>query len=187
MVPMVIRPERPGEEATIRALNDAAFGEPLSGSILDAIRGTDRWIDGGSLVAEDAEGRIIGHVFLSLGDLEADDRAARRIWMLGPLAVLPEMQGRGVGSALMRAAIELATSRGEPVICLLGHATYYPRFGFEPARGIGIEPPRPWRDANWMAIRLPAWTPDVRGVASFPPAFPDSQRTRATSLPTSGS
>ena len=93
--------------------------------------------------------------------------------MVGPVAVLPEVQRRGVGGALMRAAISVATSRGQPVLCLLGHASYYPRFGFEPARGIGIEPPRPWPDANWMALRLPAWTPELRGVARFPPAFPD--------------
>ena len=80
---------------------------------------------------------------------------------------------RGVGAALMRAAIDLAKARDQPVLCLLGHASYYPRFGFEPARSIGIEPPRPWPDAAWMALRLPAWTPELRGVARFPPAFPD--------------
>jgi putative acetyltransferase len=95
--------------------------------------------------------------------------------MVGPVAVVPDRQRQGIGSALMHAAIGLATERGEPVLCLLGHADYYPRFGFEPARGIGIEAPRPWRDANWLALRLPAWSPDIRGVARFPPAFPDSQ------------
>jgi predicted N-acetyltransferase YhbS len=75
----------------------------------------------------------------------------------------------------MHAAIELATERGEPLLCLLGHASYYPRFGFERARSIGIEAPRPWPDANWMALRLPAWDPSVRGTARFPEAFPDSQ------------
>ncbi|MFN2484166.1 MAG: GNAT family N-acetyltransferase [Candidatus Limnocylindria bacterium] len=173
MLDVTIRPERPGEADAVRAVNDAAFGEPVEGRIVDDIRGTDRWIDGGSLVAEDASGRIVGHLLLSEGDLETDSGAARRIWMLGPVAVLPAVQRRGVGAALMRAAIELATSRGQPLICLLGHASYYPRFGFEPAREIGIQPPRPWRDANWMALRLPAWTPDLRGAARYPSAFPD--------------
>jgi predicted N-acetyltransferase YhbS len=57
------------------------------------------------------------------------------------------------------------------LLVLLGHASYYPRFGFEPARSIGIEAPQPWRDANWMALRLPAWDGSIRGVAHFPPAF----------------
>jgi putative acetyltransferase len=173
MLDVTIRPERPDDADTVRAVNDAAFGGPVEGRIVDDIRGTDRWIDGGSLVAEDASGTIVGHLLLSEGDLETDAGAVRRIWMIGPVAVLPEVQRQGVGGALMRAAIELATSRDQPVICLLGHATYYPRFGFEAARGIGIEPPRPWRDENWMALRLPVWTPDLRGVARFPPAFPD--------------
>jgi putative acetyltransferase len=171
---VTIRPERPGEAAAVRAVNDAAFGTIHEGQIVDDIRGTDRWIEGGSLVAE-VEGRLVGHLFLSEGDLEADDGRVRRIWMVGPVAVVPDRQRQGIGAALMRAAIALAKERGEPVLVLLGHATYYPRFGFEPARGIGIEAPRPWPDANWLALRLPAWRPDVRGIARFAPAFPDSQ------------
>ena len=173
MVDITVRTERAGEGDAIRAVNDAAFGGPVEGRIVDDLRGTDRWIDGGSLLAQDAAGRIVGHLLLSEGDLQTDVGAPRRIWMVGPVAVLPEVQRLGVGTALMRAAIELATSHGQPVLCLLGHASYYPRFGFEPARAIGIEPPRPWPDANWMALRLPAWTPELHGVARFPPAFPD--------------
>jgi putative acetyltransferase len=62
---------------------------------------------------------------------------------LGPIGVLPEVQKRGVGGALMRASIDLAQRRGVPAIVLLGHATYYPRFGFVAARTLGIEPPAP--------------------------------------------
>ncbi|HEX5203779.1 MAG TPA: N-acetyltransferase, partial [Actinoplanes sp.] len=139
--------------------------------IVDAIRGTDRWIEGGSLVAEDEDRRLVGHLLLSEGDLVASDGATRRIWMIGPVAVLPARQGEGIGSRLMRAAIALATERGEPLLCLLGHADYYPRFGFEPARGIGIEAPEPWADENWLALRLPNWTPSLRGTGHFPVAF----------------
>jgi len=59
----------------------------------------------------------------------------------------------------------------EPLICLLGHASYYPRFGFEPARSLGIEPPVAWPDEAWQALRLPAWTPDLRGTARYAAAF----------------
>lgn len=170
---MTIRPERDADADAIRAVNDAAFEGTVEGRIVDDLRGTDRWIDGGSLVAEDEGGRIIGHVLLSVGDLVGDQGDVRRIWMLGPIAVAPDQQKQGVGSALMKRAIGLAIERAQPVICLLGHASYYPRFGFEPARAIGIEPPRPWRDANWLALRLPAWEPSLRGTAHFAPAFPD--------------
>jgi putative acetyltransferase len=169
---ITIRPETPGQADAIRAVNDAAFDGPVESRIVDAIRGTDRWIDGGSLVAVDLDGLLVGHLLLSLGDLVAPDGAVRRIWMVGPVAVAPERQRRGIGGALMRAAIALATARREPLLCLLGHADYYPRFGFEPARAIGIEPPRPWPNVNWMALRLPDWDPSLRGVARFAPPFP---------------
>ncbi len=163
----------------MRAVNDAAFGEPIDGEIIDGIRRTDRWIDGGSLVAQDATGEIVGHLLISEGDLTTEDgEIVRRVWMIGPVAVAPERQRSGVGSALMRAAIDLATERREPVLLLLGHAEYYPRFGFRPARSLGIEPPRPWPDRSWLALPLPTWDPALRGIASFPASFPDSQLVR---------
>jgi predicted N-acetyltransferase YhbS len=124
-------------------------------------------------VAEDGEGRIVGHLLMSRARLEAEgSREDRAILVIGPVGVLPEVQGRGIGAALMRAAIAAATERGEALICLLGHAGYYPRFGFEPARAIGIGAPRPWPDAHWLALRLPAWQPGLRGTVRYPPAFP---------------
>lgn len=168
---MVVRPERRGEENGVRYVHEAAFGGCLEAGIVDAIRRTDRWIKGGSLVAERG-GRIVGHLLLSEGDLVPHaGNAVRRIWMVGPVGVVPDEQRRGIGSALMHAAIDLAIARRQPVLCLLGDADYYPRFGFEPARRIGIEPPRPWNDRNWLALRLPEWEPSLRGVAHFPPAF----------------
>jgi putative acetyltransferase len=167
---IVVRPERRGEEDAVRAVNAKAFGQPVEGRIVDDIRGTDRWIPGGSFVAE-LGARIVGHLLLSEGDLISDNGVVRRIWMVGPVAVVPEQQRRGIGGALMGAAIDFATQREQPVLCLLGHADYYPRFGFEPARRIGIEPPKPWSDRNWLALRLPSWDPGLRGVAHFPPAF----------------
>ena len=68
----------------------------------------------------------------------------------------PAVQRRGVGSALMAAATSLAVARAVPALVLLGHPSYYPRFGFEPARGVGLEPPAAaWPDAAWMARLLP--------------------------------
>jgi len=173
-VTIEVRAERPGEAAAVRAINDTAFGTTHEGQIVDDIRGTERWIEGGSLVAVDGD-ELVGHLLISEGDLDLETGGIRRVWMIGPVAVVPSRQQQGIGGALVRAAIALATERGEPLLILLGHATYYPRFGFEPARAIGIEAPRPWPDASWLACRLPAWTPDLRGIARFPEAFPDSQ------------
>ncbi len=171
VVGIAVRSEALDDVDRIRSINDAAFGGTAEGRIVDRVRGTDRWIDGGSLVAEAEEGELVGHLLLSRGELVGADGVERPILVLGPVAVLPEHQRRGVGAALMRAAIEFARARHEPLICLVGQAGYYPRFGFERARRIGIEPPGPWPDENWMALRLPGWTPVLRGVVRYPPAF----------------
>jgi putative acetyltransferase len=169
---VVIRPERPGDEAAIHALTDAAFRNVDDESaIIDRLRGGDRWIPDLSLVAVASDGTIVGHCVTSIGDLVADDGTTTPILALGPISVAPDRQKEGIGGALMHATIGTATRLGWPVIVLLGHATYYPRFGFEPARALGIEPQHPWPDANWLAVRLSGWTPDLRGTMRFPPAF----------------
>ena len=53
---------------------------------------------------------------------------------------------------------------------VVGHPAYYPRFGFEPARALGLE--CTWDlDEPWMALRLPRYDPGLRGLVSYPPAF----------------
>ena len=91
---------------------------------------------------------------------------------LGPIGVLPRVQHRGVGSALMAAAVSLAVARGIPAVVLLGHASYYPRFGFGSARSLGLEPPAAaWPDEAWLARLLPAWTDAMRATVRYPEAF----------------
>jgi predicted N-acetyltransferase YhbS len=168
---VTVRPERADDFDAIRALHDAVFGEPDEGEIVDGIRGTDDAVDGGSLVALDGGGAVIGHLLASRGFIVGGDGVERAVWMLGPFAVREDIQGRGVGARLMREQISRATKRGVPLICLLGHASYYPRFGFVPARSMGIEPPQPWADEHWQALRLPAYSPDLRGVARYAAPF----------------
>jgi putative acetyltransferase len=169
-----IRAEAPGDEAAIRNLHDRAFGGTVEGRIVDEVRGSDAWLPDLSLVAlDDARGQIVGHVLACRGRLERADAPARGVLVLGPIGVLPDRQSEGIGSALMRRSIGAAVRRAEPVIALVGHVEYYPRFGFEPGRGLGIEPPSAaWPDANWMVLRLPAWTTDLRGTVHFPAAYP---------------
>jgi putative acetyltransferase len=173
MEPLVVtvRAERPTDHAAIRALHDLVFDEPDEGLIVEGIRGSADAIDGGSLVALDGNGAVIGHLLASRGVIVGDDGVERPVWMLGPFAVHADVQGRGVGARLMREQINLATKRGVPLICLLGSESYYPRFGFRPARALGIEPPQPWADEHWMALKLPAYSSAVRGRARYAAPF----------------
>jgi putative acetyltransferase len=174
MAAITIRPERPGDAAMIRAVTDAAFAPSVvEARIVDALRAdSGAWIPELSLVALDGAGAIVGHCVTSVGSLvPADDSSPRGVLGLGPISVVPERQGEGIGGDLIRATVAAATDMGWPVIVLVGHATYYPRFGFEPARPLAIEPPEPWSDEHWLALRLPAWTPRVRGTMRYPSAF----------------
>jgi putative acetyltransferase len=100
------------------------------------------------------------------------DGDPRRVLELGPLSVAPGHQGRGIGDALTREALRLADERGEPLVLVLGHPTYYPRFGVRPAAELGITPPDPVAQAEaFMAIPLRAYDPTLRGRVVFPPAF----------------
>jgi predicted N-acetyltransferase YhbS len=173
---IVIRVEADGDAAAIRALTDAAFApSTLEGRIVDALReDAAAWIPDLSLVAVDDtdDGRIVGHCVTTIGSLRhADGTGDSQILGLGPISVAPDRQGQGIGGALIHDTVERATAAGWPVIVLLGHPTYYPRFGFGPARAIGIEPPEAWSDEHWMALRLPAWTPGPTRTMHYPAAF----------------
>ena len=167
-----IRFETADDERGIREVELAAFSGPEEAEIVDRIRADapDGWR---SLVAVGADGRIIGHLLMSPCPVEDEDGGiVATVLAIGPVAVDPAVQRRGVGSALMAAAASLAVARAVPALVLLGHPSYYPRFGFESARSAGLEPPAAaWPDAAWMARLLPAWTDDMRGTVRYHEAF----------------
>jgi putative acetyltransferase len=100
------------------------------------------------------------------------DLDGRRVLSLAPLAVKPGRQRDGIGIALTRTVLGAADERGEPLVIVLGHPTYYPRFGFESARQHGIEPPDPQiPDDVFMVVPLRAYDPALRGRITYPDAF----------------
>jgi putative acetyltransferase len=162
---VIVRPEVPADVPAIRAVLTQAFGRAAEADLVDALRGTPEWQPSLSLVAEDAEG-VIGHVLLT--DIAL---AGRPVLALGPIGVLPQRQGGGVGSALMTAAIEAARRTDRGLIALLGNPAYYRRFGFTPSTEHGVvdifgEPP-----GTFQVLRLPAYTPDLVGSPEYPAAW----------------
>ena len=164
---MEIRPETRKDIEAIDGLTRAAFGQDLEARMVDMIRASDAFVPELSLVAE-AEGEIVGHVLLSYVGL-----AGRQVLELGPISVLPRLQGQKIGSLLVREGLRRAEQRGEPLVILLGHPEYYPRFGFFRASKLGIKPPQGTRfpDEAWMALPLPGYDPSLRGRVEWPPAF----------------
>jgi putative acetyltransferase len=160
------RAETPADRNDIAAVTTAAFGRVREARIVDAIRASDRFVPELSLVAE-ADGQVIGHVMLSYVDL-----GSTRVLELGPMSVHPRNQRNGVGGRLIREALRRADERGEPLVLVLGHPSYYPRFGFRPASEFGIEAPDPsLPDEVFMALPLKAFDPGLRGRVVLPPAF----------------
>lgn len=173
---IVLRDERPEDRAAILELAAKAFsvspvtGEPVQGTpvevgLLRELFECDEYIPNLSIVAEIA-GEIVGHVISTrawVGDLE--------LLGLGPIAVEPTLQRRGIGSALMRETTLRATAAGERGIALLGSTSYNPRFGYVPAATVGVAPPdAAWGD-HFQLLRLPAWPDGVRGTFRYAAPF----------------
>jgi predicted N-acetyltransferase YhbS len=163
---MHIRPEEERDAATVAQVVERAFGQPDEARLVAALH-----LSGHtelSLVAE-RDGVVVGHILFSRIDLVGEHGG--QALALAPMAVEPSLQGQGIGSALVRAGLGAARERGDPLVVVLGHAGYYPRFGFRPARVLGIEPPFPVTDEVWMA--LPLTEPHPRGTVRYAPAFSD--------------
>ncbi|PWU53034.1 GNAT family N-acetyltransferase [Micromonospora sp. S4605] len=173
---MLIRRETADDVEAVRAVHTAAFAKadqpgavPVETTLVDALRADDGWLPALSLVATDPDGQVVGHVVCTRGRVAGEPVALG----LGPLGVLPAWQRRGVGSALMHAVLGAAEALGEPLVVLLGHPDYYPRFGFRPAVDLGVTPPGPWGPRYFMARPMSAWRPSIRGDFRYAAPFDD--------------
>jgi putative acetyltransferase len=91
------------------------------------------------------------------------------------MAVHPDFQNRGIGSALVRQGLEICRDLGHAVVVVVGHPDYYPRFAFTSARAQGLEAPFPVPDEAFLAIELvPGSLRGVKGSVVYPPAFEEA-------------
>ncbi len=161
------RSEAPEDVAAVRAVCLAAFPTPLEADLVDALRADrEAWSGGLPVVTEDPAGEVVGYALFTrcrVGDGPA--------LALGPCAVLPEHQGRGAGSAAIRTGLDLARRRGENLVVVLGHPSYYPRFGFTPASGFGVRAPFDAPDDAFLAQALDPTRPAPTGLVRYPAAF----------------
>ncbi len=130
---MHIRQEDRADRAAVHAVNRAAFGTSAEAHLVDLLRPKAGKLV--SLVAE-VDDTVVGHVLFSPVSLSAHDNL--NIMGLGPMAVAPDHQRKGIGSALVREGLEQCKQLGCQAVVVLGHAEYYPRFGFVPAARYAI-------------------------------------------------
>jgi putative acetyltransferase len=162
-----VRAERPGDFAAIRLVQRRAFApSEQEADIVEALRASGDYVPALCLVAV-LDGEVVGHAAFSRARLDPEGQ----VLVLGPIAVLPEHQREGFGSALILEGLRRAEETEFPVVVVVGHPDYYPRFGFEPAAALGLTTPAGHSPDAWMAHRLPAFRPDVRGSVIFPDAF----------------
>lgn len=162
--PVEIRKERADDVSAVRALLRQAFEQNQEGDLVDALRA-----GGGLLVCLVAtiRERPVGCITYSPVTLGAMTGAG-----LGPVAVVPEYQRQGIGSRLIETGNRLIQDSGYPFIVVLGHADYYPRFGFRPARPLGVI--SEWdvpEDVFLLLVLDRARMHGVGGVARYRPEF----------------
>ena len=139
---------------SVLSINRAAFG---SNDVADLTR--DLLNDPSarpllSLLAFE-DGKAVGHILFTTAHL--DPESGLSVSILAPLAVLPDYQNKGIGGKLVNTGLEILSKAGVELVFVLGHPTYYPRFGFVPAGRLGLSAPYPIPEKDtdaWMVLSL---------------------------------
>lgn len=131
---MIVRREKPQDIPHIFKVNVESFSTEAEANLVDMLR--KQSIPLISCVAEE-KGKIVGHILFSQVTL-IDRKSKASLAGLGPMAVLPACQKKGVGTQLIETGLEECRKDGYGAVVVLGHADYYPRFGFVPSAAYGI-------------------------------------------------
>lgn len=164
---MTIRPEDSADHEAIRHVNRLAFGQDDEARLVDSLwNGSYVRV---SLVAERA-GQVVGNILFSDLSIITEDGTVPAL-ALAPMAVLPEFQNQGIGSALVTRGLEACRQQGHRVVVVLGHAHFYPQFGFSTKLAAKLESPFSGSD-SFMALELvPGALDGVVGRVQYPPPF----------------
>lgn len=164
---MTVRPETQADLNAIHEVNRLAFGQDAEADLVDGLRA------GGfirlSLVAE-VGGQIVGHILFSRLPIIARTGVVEAL-ALAPMAVLPTHQRRGIGTKLVEEGLRACREAGHRIILVLGHPTFYPRFGFSAKLAEPLTSPF-GSGESWMAVELvPGALTGVVGRVEYPPPF----------------
>ena len=165
---MIIRPEAVEDQEAVRYVNEQAFGRAGEANLVESLHAAHKIIL--SLVAVQ-DGEIVGHILFCPVVVEAKPERYDAV-SLGPMAVLPQFQRQGIGSALVRSGLEALRQSHHQVIIVLGHPEFYSRFGFSPAGSFGVGCQFDVPDEAFMLAEL---SPDAgtgkSGIVIYPPEF----------------
>lgn len=163
---MNIRAESAKDHPAVYEINRLAFGKEDESKLVDELRtNADAVI---SLVAE-IDGKVVGHLLMSKMYI-ATQKGDVPALALAPVAVHPDFQKQGIGSALVKEALKIAPEKGETIVLVLGHKEYYPKFGFSVELAKNIK--HPFDKDHFMALELkPGALDGLVGKVKYPAAF----------------
>ena len=159
---LVVRPEGPADDAAVIQVVRRAM-RPQEALLVERLR--EEGAVAYSLVAEESDA-VVGHALFTVAAVGTEKALA-----LGPLAVAPEHQSRGIGTALVRAGLARARADGWRLVIVLGDPAYYQRFGFAPAHAMGIESPFEHSGDAFQALVLSGDRPPPHGKVTYAHAF----------------
>ena len=164
---MLIRSEKQKDCEAVYAVNEKAFETSAEAKLVDILREQSQPVI--SLVCEESQD-IVGHIMFSAVKLSGHPEL--KLMGLAPMAVAPEHQRKGFGSALVETGLEQCRQRSYTALVVLGHPRYYPRFGFSPASRFGIKCEYNVSDEVFMAVELePRALSGKSGTVRYHPAF----------------
>ncbi|WP_267642475.1 GNAT family N-acetyltransferase [Haloarchaeobius amylolyticus] len=173
------RPETAADHAAVEAVHRAAFPTDDEAALVAALRESDAFVPGLSIVAE-ADAGIVGHVLFTEVSVSGGGRTGRdaarpdAALTLAPVAVSPDRQGEGIGSRLIRHGLDACREAGYECAVLHGDPDFYSRFGFEPAAPYGFSHPFDLPDADFQVLWLTDEENDrIGGRVTYDAAFLD--------------
>ncbi len=164
-----VRPETDADRAAVFAINTAAFPTDEEARLVDSLRmSADPLV---SLVAVDNDD-VVGHIMFSTVTLAPFDEL--KLMGLAPMAVSPSLQRSGIGTELVNAGLQRCREQGVGAVAVLGHAEYYPRFGFRPSTQWGIKSEYDVPEDVFMLLELSAdYLQPFEGIITYNAAFAD--------------
>lgn len=140
------------EDLIKRSFENEEFSDKSEHLLVNRLRNSSSFIKELSLVAFDEE-KIVGHILFTKAKIDNDKEAFETL-ALAPVSVLPDYQGKGIGSKLIQEGLKIAKEIGYKSVIVLGHDKYYPKFGFIPASNFNIKAPFEVPDEAFMALEL---------------------------------
>lgn len=167
---ITIRHETAKDYPGIAKVNDLAFGRKAESKLIETLRNENAFIPELSIITE-VDKNIVGHILFFPAKI-TNEKETHNTLTLAPMSVLPEFHKQSIGKLLVIYGLQTARNLGHKSVVVLGHPSYYPKFGFEPASTWNITSPFPAPDEAFMAIELERGCLEpVSGKVSFPSAF----------------